>query len=142
MAKKKKVKGATLWIEGGWIHVRTPYDPGFVRELKSEIHASQRKWDPDEKIWKVDPSQDDVLVPLVAKYFGEPTVLEDKEEVVVVTQAGDDPYGALLRLAPDDVLKRVYRLVATALHPDKGGSAEKMTRANQAWKAIREDRGL
>lgn len=138
---KGKVQGATLWIEDGWIMVRTPYDPDFVKDLKGKISAAHRRWDPDTKLWKVDPSQDDLLVEIVTEYFGEPTVLEDKE-VVVVAAEGEDPYGVLLRLAPDAILKKCYRLVATALHPDKGGSAEDMTRANQAWKAIREDRGL
>ena len=137
----KKQSGATLWLKDGWIFVRTPYNPDFVSELKSKISASHRKWDPVEKLWKVDPSQDDLLVAIVTKFYGEPTVLEDKEVVTIALTDGD-PYGALLRLAPDDVLKKVFRLIATSLHPDKGGPADKMTSANQAWKAIKADRGL
>ncbi len=121
--------------------VRTPYDADFVKALKTSISPVHRKWDPVDKLWKVDPSQDAVLIRIVTKFFGEPTVLEDKE-IVVVAAEDSDPYAALLRLAPDDVLKKCYRLIASAIHPDKGGQAQSMTRANQAWSAIRADRGM
>lgn len=128
-------------MKDGWIYVRTPYDRKFVDDLKKNISAAHRRWDPVDKIWKVDPSQDDLLVGIVKRYFGEPTVLEDKEVVVVAAQ-DSDPYAALLRLAPDDVVKKCFRLIASAIHPDKGGKAKAMERANQAWQAIRKDRGL
>lgn len=141
MAKEKPPRGATLWLKDGWIHVRTPFSREFVDELKKKLSRAHRRWSPEEKVWMVDPSQDDLIVEIVTKYFGEPTVLENKE-VVVVAGSEEDVYGQLLRLAPDDVLKKVYRLIATSLHPDKGGSAQAMTHANQAWGAIKKDRGL
>lgn len=141
MARTKRPTGATLWLKDGWIYVRTPYDADFVSSFKARISAAHRKWDPVEKVWKVDPSQDDALVAIVTQYFGEPTILEDKE-VVVVAAAEGDPYGALLRLASNEILTKVYRLIATTLHPDKGGSADNMTKANQAWAAIKADRGI
>lgn len=134
-------EGATLWLKDGWIYVRAPFDQEFVDELKKRISPAHRRWDPVEKLWKVDPSQDQRLVKIVKKYFGEPTVLEDKEVVVVAAQ-DSDPYAALLRLAPNDILKKCFRLIASAIHPDKGGKAKAMERANQAWQAIRKDRGL
>lgn len=140
MAKTRET-GATIWLKDGWLHCRTPYDADFVNILKAKIPASHRKWDGIDKIWKVDPSKDEVLVEIITRFFGEPTVLEDKEVVVLTANAGD-PYSDLLRLAPNDVLKSVFRLIATALHPDKGGQADKMTKANQAWAAIKADRGL
>lgn len=133
-------EGATLWLKDGWIFVRTPYDKTFVEKLKSTISSVYRRWDPAEKLWKVDPSQDEKLVELVTSFFGAPTILEDKE-VIVVAESTTDAYGTLLRLAPDDVLKKVFRLIAAAVHPDAGGTGEKMAQANSAWNAIKQDRG-
>ena len=134
-------KGATLWLKDGWIFVRTPFDRSFKDDLKSEIPREFRRWSPEEKVWKVDPSQDGALVDLVTRYFGEPTILEDKE-IVVVESEDKDPYSSLLSLAPNSVLKKVFRLIAAAVHPDAGGSGEKMTQANMAWSLIKQDRGM
>ena len=72
----KRQSGATLWLKDGWIYVRTPFDQDFVNQFKAKISAAYRKWDPVEKVWKVDPSQDGPLLEIVTKFFGEPTVLD------------------------------------------------------------------
>lgn len=135
-----KYSGATLWVKDGWIHVRTPYNRDFVDDLKAGIEARFRAWDPDDKVWKVNPAKDEVLLRIVKKHYGDPTILEDKE-IVVVENDGADPYGKLLRLAPDAVLKKCYRLIAAAVHPDAGGTGDQMTQANNAWALIKQDRG-
>lgn len=138
---QKKATRATLWVEGGWIMVRTPYNPEFIDELKNEIPREARKWDTEEKIWKVDASYADDLEKLVRKFYGEPTVVQ-QEVLVTASAPEDDPYGMLLREAPNDVIKKVYLMIATKVHPDAGGSTESMTRVNQAWDAIKRERGL
>lgn len=52
-------------------------------------------------------------------------------------QEAGDPYRALLEGLPPDLLKKVYRTIAEAMHPDKGGSTEKMQRVNAAWDRIK-----
>jgi hypothetical protein len=143
VAKKARPQGATLWLKDGWIYTRTPYDRDFVDSLKKVIPAAYRRWDPVEKLWKVDPSKDEVLIKIVTRYFGEPTVIEDKEQVVVAAlPPGDDPYAALLKLAPNDLLKKIQRQIVSAVHPDHGGSNEAMATANSAWSAIKTDREM
>lgn len=134
---------ATLWVDKGWIHVRTPFDRAFIDALKALVPASDRRWDNDEKIWKVAAAWANELEPLVTRFYGPPTILEP-EVVVVAAPAGaaHDPFGALLRLAGDDALKRIYRQLAAELHPDRGGSPERMIELNQAWEQIRKERGI
>lgn len=52
------------------------------------------------------------------------------------TESGD-PYRALLESLPKDVLKKVYRLIAAEVHPDKGGTTEQMQKVNAAWDRIK-----
>jgi DnaJ-class molecular chaperone len=48
----------------------------------------------------------------------------------------------MLRVAPDDVLKKVYRMIAAEIHPDKGGAPEAMIVLNTAWSEIKKERKL
>ena len=48
----------------------------------------------------------------------------------------------LRSVAPDDVLKKVYRLIAAEIHPDKGGLPEAMVALNQAWSEVKKERKL
>jgi len=144
MARKTRPQGATIWMsEDKWVIVRTPFDRDFVDELKRKIPPAYRRWNPPDKTWKVDPSKDEVIIEIVTKYFGEPTVIENKEQVVVAAlPPGDDPYSALLKLAPNPLLKKIQRQIVLAVHPDHGGSTEAMATANSAWAAIKTDRGM
>lgn len=133
---------ATLWVDKGWIHVRTPFDRTFVDSLKALVPASDRRWDNEEKVWKVAAAWAGELETLVRAFYGEPTVLEPEVVVVAAPAASADPFGAMLRLASDDGLKRVYRQLAAELHPDRGGAPERMIALNQAWELIRKERGI
>lgn len=138
MSKKR----ATLWVKDGWIFCRTPYDPDFIIDMKNEIPGSARKWDATEKVWKVQASFADELESIVRKYYGEPTVLQEDVQVVVAAPSSADPFAALLRAAPNDVLKKIYQLVAVKVHPDAGGSNEAMSQVNVAWDEIKKERGI
>ena len=61
----------SLTPDGGGIAVRTPYDPGFVNELKSAIPYTDRRWKQDSKTWIVTPAHGATLQNLCNKYFGE-----------------------------------------------------------------------
>lgn len=132
---------ATLFIKDSWIHVRTPYHPKFIEALKTEIPWSSRKWSKEEKVWLVDPAYLDELITVCEPFF-DVSVLEPEPEVVVMlpADAGGDPYSTMLRLASPDLCKKIYRLIAAELHPDRGGDASKMTDLNLAWEAIQKSR--
>jgi hypothetical protein len=134
---------ATLFIKGEWVHVRTPYHEGFVNALKAEIEYSYRKWGPavgiDDKVWLVDPSQIDTLV-FVCERFFEVNVVEDKTEVIMVEgEAAQDAYSRMMRMASPGLKKKIYRLIAMEVHPDKGGTPAQMTELNLAWEEIKKE---
>lgn len=134
---------ATLWVKDGYIFCRSPYSADFVQELKNDIHSSARVFLKVEKVWRVDAAYHEDLLSVVRKHYGEPTILEpDVKEVVVVEGASNDPFGAMLRVAPNEVLKKVYRMIAVEIHPDKGGKPEDMVLLNQAWDAVKKEKGM
>jgi len=144
-ARSRKMAGndkATLWVKDGYIFVKTPYNPEFVQELKADIPASQRVWMGVDKVWRVAAAYHEDVYSVVRKHYGEPTVIEQEPQIVVQGGPADDPFGALLRIAPDDVLKKVYRMIAAEVHPDKGAPAEAMVALNQAWSEIKKERKL
>ncbi len=65
----------TLTPDGDSIAVRTPYDPGFVADLKSSIPYTDRRYKPETKQWIVTPSHGATLQNLCNKYFGEMPLL-------------------------------------------------------------------
>ena len=137
---------ATLFVEDGWIKLRSPYDrkrtPDFIAKLKNSIPSGMRKWDPEEKVWKVDPSYDDILLKLCEKWFEEVNVIEMQPTIAALPAGSASAYHDLLSLADGNTIKKVYRLIASSLHPDKGGDVRKMTEANAAWEQIKKERGL
>jgi hypothetical protein len=138
-----KIGKATIWADGTWINVRTPYDKDFVAALKNRLPYGARKWDGDQKVWQVDPSYDTELMAVLETYFEEVNVIEQEQpQIVAALDTGADPYAALLRFASDETLKKCYRMVALDVHPDRGGSSDSMTQANMAWDAIKKERGI
>lgn len=135
-------KRATIWVKDGYIYLKTPYDQPFIQEMKADIPPSQRSWMANDKVWRIAASYHEDLLSVVKKYYGEPTIVEQEQQVVVVGNEGNDPFGAMLRVAPDDVLKKVYRLIAAEIHPDKGGLPEAMVALNQAWSEVKKERKL
>jgi hypothetical protein len=137
--KASAEKTATLWADGGWIHVRTPYNVDFVNSLKAEIERSQRKWNPDMKIWMVDVGALDQLVEIAERYYKVNVVEQEAPKVLV---SGDNPYSELLEGLPDDVLKKIYRLIAVECHPDRGNDGKLLSVANGAWGKIKKLRSM
>lgn len=132
---------ATLWVKDGWIYVRTPYDRAFVDAFKTVVPPSDRRWDSAEKVWKAAAAWADEVEDVVTEYFGPPTVLEP-EVVVLEAPAQHDAWSTMLRLAPDALLKNLYRQLVATHHPDRGGDPDRMVELNRAWAEISKERGL
>lgn len=60
-----------LTSDSGTIAITSPYDAGFVTELKSAIPASERRYKPESKSWVVSPRHGKTLQDLCMKYFNE-----------------------------------------------------------------------
>lgn len=74
----------SLTLLGGSLVVKTPYDSGFVAELKALVPATQRKFDPGSKSWIVDPAQGKTIQDLIQTYFGELVLLPVIKQVKTI----------------------------------------------------------
>lgn len=143
------MKSCTVWVDGPWIKIRAPYDknltPHCNNDLKDRLPHGTRRWDPDEKVWKVDPSHDATLMEILERWFDEVNVLEQHAPPVpaAAITSGSDLFSQMLKLCPDTALPKVYRVIAASVHPDApGGDAEKMKQLNSLWSQIKQERGL
>jgi hypothetical protein len=133
-------KQATLWADGGWIHIRSPFIREYVDALKAEISSAYRRWNPLEKTWSVDVSQLELLIEISERYFTVNVIEQAVPEVIV--EGGHDAYSELLSGLPNDVLKKVYRTIALECHPDKGADPKLLSTANVAWEKIKKLRNM
>jgi hypothetical protein len=52
----------------GWLQVKTPYNAGFVSEIKNLPYRS-RRWNGDARVWEVEPQYLAQVSALVARYY-------------------------------------------------------------------------
>jgi len=57
--------------EGNELVLSFPYNAAMVADLKSSLPASSRKYDPDRKAWRIEPSKAAKIQNLCHKYYGE-----------------------------------------------------------------------
>lgn len=70
-----------LTPDSGAIAITSPYDAGFVTELKSTIPANDRRYKPESKSWIVTPRHGATLQNLCMKYFNELPLLPNVANV-------------------------------------------------------------
>jgi hypothetical protein len=63
-------KFADLSAENGVLVYSSSYESALVAALKMAIPASDRRWDPERKVWTVLPRHAQTLVDLSAQYLG------------------------------------------------------------------------
>lgn len=131
------MKSATLWADGGWIHIRSPFVREYVDALKLEIDRSFRKWNPTDKTWSVDVTQLDLLIEISERFFKVNVIAQDVQET-----GGGDSYSELLSSLSDDTLKKIYKLIVLECHPDRSGDGKLLSTVNVAWAKIRKARGM
>jgi len=70
--------GTDLWVEGGWIYLRSPYDPALLEEIRS---LQRRRWDGERKVWRCAmTARNRFALRLLAR---DPTVTERYDEPLV-----------------------------------------------------------
>lgn len=62
------MKAATIEAKGGVLVLRTPYDPTLVADLKAQVPTADRKWNPTQKVWEIDPAHGQTLQVLCLKH--------------------------------------------------------------------------
>lgn len=130
---------ATLWTEAGWILLRADFCREAVDAWKARIPGKYRRWDPEQKLWKFDPSVAPELEAILKEHGYVINIVEQQAQQIVV-QESTDQYKAFIDALPVAVLKQAYRQACIELHPDHGGSTEAMARLNAAWSVLKEER--
>ncbi len=136
------MNGAILMRQpDGTARLYTPFDADFVDDLKARIPARLRRWDKPDKCWVVSATGIDRAKIIAIRFYGH---VEDipppspQSNAVAVT-----PF-AVLHLTPDapaDLVPIVYRHLAKAFHPDRGGDTRQMQQINEAYEKIRKGIG-
>jgi hypothetical protein len=67
----KSANTCSIGFDGINLVVETPYDRGFVAQLKALIPYADRRWDPDQKAWLVRPDHGPTLQRLCDQFFSE-----------------------------------------------------------------------
>jgi hypothetical protein len=67
-----------ITLQGSTLIVKTPYNAGFVQELKVVIPETARKFDPGEKAWLVDPAYGTKVQDLIMQFFGQMVMLPQR----------------------------------------------------------------
>ena len=134
---------AYYWLDklSAQYKVRAPFNRACVEVLKTTIPVYGRRWDPDGRVWEVDPQFFSVLLSILRKYYADvrelPAPTKPTESSVTTTLEQE-----LLALAQDSTLVKIYRLIAFDVHPDHGGNTVSMQRLNALWEQLRARRGL
>ena len=61
---------ARIEVDGNMLVYYSSYDPGLVMALKTQVPASDRKWDPARKAWQIAPAHAQTLVELTQRHLG------------------------------------------------------------------------
>lgn len=73
----------------GSLLVRTPYNAGFVDELKAMIPWGERSWASASKYWVVDEKHEDIVTHLIQRYYGAFEIIDpDTGDVTLVEADG------------------------------------------------------
>jgi hypothetical protein len=125
----------------------SPYNRELVDAVKSFIPVSDRSYDPATKIWTIVERQ---LAPLqnLLKQLGITATIITRQQAEQASQSSptqqrgkplDTIILEFVKLIPQDCMVKAYRAAAMTLHPDKGGSMDKMSSLNAAWDRIQKE---
>lgn len=127
---------AEIWQVGpDRFKMRTPFDPGFLFEFRKRVPAKHRKWLPDEKVWVFELSNLSDVGRLCSGYFDSVDVR--LLNTIEPSSSEPSPWELLLRLAPPEAVKRLWREAVKITHPDNGGTSAQMIVLQKAWEEIR-----
>ncbi len=119
----------------GSARLYTPFDAGFVEQLKARIPAPLRRWDKPDKCWIIEAAGILRAVSLAKQYYGD---VEDIAATMPSRAITAAPH-AVLHLMPDapaELVPVVYKTLAKLFHPDRGGDTREMQRINEAYATI------
>jgi hypothetical protein len=112
--------------EPGFVWLVTPYNKTFVDHLKADIPYPHRKWSDEKKQWLISESFLEELVGIMTQYYEVDSNLSDPNE-------SSNLWIDVFRNIRDEDCDRVFKSLAFALHPDRGGSPDQMKALNEAY---------
>jgi hypothetical protein len=125
----------------GTVVLRFPFDRWLVDELKLEVPAHARTYDPAGKTWTITPTYASTAFRLMSAVFPDVDVVEQTSAGSAdrAPHAGEDPWTILhLRpTAPLELVTAAHRCLAKLHHPDAGGNTTTMQSINAAVDQIR-----
>jgi hypothetical protein len=125
----------------------SPFNRELVDGIKTSIPVSDRSYDPQSKIWTFVERQ---LAPLQAmlKLIGANATVITRQQTETASQSSpsaqrgkplDTVIVEFVRLIPQECMLKAYRAAAMQLHPDRGGSMDKMSALNAAWDRLQKE---
>mgnify|MGYP001558341190 CR=1 FL=1 len=113
-----------------WLLMVSPYNKDFVEQFKATIPSAQRKWDPESKRWLIGEIYAVEIAELIKQHFPEAEITTD---LVQETTPEVNLFEQLFTVLPAEFVDKIYKTLSMAVHPDKGGSNELMSKLNQAY---------
>lgn len=125
----------------------SPFNRELVDGIKAFIPVSDRSYDPQTKVWTFVERQLLALEKLFVTLGVKPVVVTraqaEQASQSTPTQQRGKPLDAVVmefvRLVPQDCMIKAYRAAAMTLHPDRGGSMDKMSALNAAWDRMQKE---
>lgn len=130
---------AELFYMDTTIWARTPYNPGFVNDLKEVIPKDYRYWDKDERVWVVNYAYEGNLLDLCSNYFSRVVKYGERRYTTAITSSPAYQTLHLLPTAPKELIVAAYRVLSKLYHPDvnkEPDATDKMKKVNVAFDEI------
>ena len=134
-----------VYLPNGTLAITFPYRAWLVDDIKRLIPAGSRAYDADTRTWLISNELATLAIQILEREFGEVDVERGSSRRTAPTpiRKADSEYSEmhLLPTAPGYVVEAVFRAMAKANHPDRGGSTEAMKRLNLAYEALQRKAG-
>lgn len=155
-ATKMPTGNVKIWwnVQAQAYNMVTPYDQNFVNTFSLLVPGSDRHWDRDSKTWTFTERFFTPIKDLAEKVFRctATVVTRDMAEKAAAGAGSSSSSAAssksnkidsvmadFVRLLPYTAARKAWLLACTELHPDKGGSLDKMSSLNAAWQRIEKE---
>ena len=123
--------------EAPWAYaIEFDFNQAMVDAIKTKIPSRARSWKPERRQWWFRDDVMDMVLALAMLHSGRYVHVESLE-----TEPPVQSYAALhlLPTAPPEVVSAAYKALAKKVHPDAGGSQERMQAINSAYALIKRD---
>jgi hypothetical protein len=94
---------ATLTAFPGEVELLFPYRADLVDELKEQIPARHRRWDPDDKVWRVTDPHTQTAIGLLLAHFPHAETPATYARPPSVTVVREKPRRRVIALPPRDI---------------------------------------